>query len=106
MVSPRIVAEELRRQMGSRKVLSDFPTQEAYAIDAGIYKISPQAVVIIEDQTDIEAVLSYAQRTGIPLTARSGGTNLTGSAMGGGIILEISRPNQILEINPEEKWAR
>jgi FAD/FMN-containing dehydrogenase/Fe-S oxidoreductase len=101
-----MVVDELNRRFGAGKVLSDLPTKEAYAIDAGIYKIPPQAVVILETKTDLETILSYAQKTGISLTARSGGTNLTGSAIGAGIILEFSRLNRVLEINPKEKWAR
>ena len=34
------------------------------------------------------------------------GTNLTGSAVGSGIILDVSRLNRILEVNREERWAR
>jgi len=101
-----MVAHDLSHQLGTSKVLSDFSTKEAYSIDAGIYKIPPQAVVIIEEKSDLETVLAYAQKKGVPLTARSGGTNLTGSAIGQGIILEFSRLNQILEIHTEEKWAR
>jgi len=80
-----MVVEDLTPRLGAGKVLSDFPAKEAYAIDAGIYKIPPQAVVLIETKSDLETVLSYAQKTGIPLTARSGGTNLTGSAIGKGL---------------------
>jgi FAD/FMN-containing dehydrogenase/Fe-S oxidoreductase len=101
-----MVVDELNRQLGAGKVLSDFPSKEAYAIDAGIYKIPPQAVVLLETKSDLETVLSYAQKTGIPLTPRSGGTNLTGSAIGQGIVLEFSRLNQILEIDTKGKWAR
>ena len=42
----------------------------------------------------------------MPLTARAAGTNLTGSAIGSGLIVDISRMNQILEVNRDEKWAR
>ncbi|HET7057889.1 MAG TPA: FAD-binding and (Fe-S)-binding domain-containing protein, partial [Nitrospiraceae bacterium] len=48
----------------------------------------------------------YAVRSGVPLTPRAAGTNLTGSAIGSGIILDVSRLNRILEINREEQWAR
>ena len=48
----------------------------------------------------------YAVSRGIPLTPRAAGTNLTGSAIGSGIILDVSRLNRILEVNREERWAR
>jgi len=100
------VAADLRRVVGPEKVRDDFPTRTAYAVDASIYKITPQAVVVAESEDDIQAVLDYAARTGVPVTPRAAGTNLTGSAIGSGIILDISRLNRILELNREERWAR
>lgn len=102
----RAVAADLRRLVGSGKVRDDQPTLTAYAVDASIYKIVPQAVVLAETEADIQAVVSYAARTGVPLTPRAAGTNLTGSAVGAGIILDVSRLNRIFEVNQEEKWAR
>ncbi len=86
--------------------MSDFPTLTSYSIDASIYKIAPRAVVLIKETSDLEAVLQYAVPRNIPLTARSAGTNLTGNAIGEGIILEFSGYNQILEFNSEERWVR
>jgi FAD/FMN-containing dehydrogenase/Fe-S oxidoreductase len=42
----------------------------------------------------------------VPLTARAAGTNLTGSAVGAGIILDCGRMRRIVELNVEERWAR
>jgi FAD/FMN-containing dehydrogenase/Fe-S oxidoreductase len=102
----RSVAADLRRTLGGEKVRDDFPTLTAYAVDASIYKIVPQAVVLAESEADIQTVLDYAVSTGVPLTPRAAGTNLTGSAIGSGIILDISRLDRILELDREEKWAR
>ena len=46
----RAVAADLRRVLGSEKVLDDVPTLTAYAVDASIYKIVPQAVVLAESE--------------------------------------------------------
>ncbi len=100
------IAADLRRALGAEKVLNDAPTLTAYAVDASIYKIEPQAVVLPQSEEDIEAVLRYALRTGVPVTPRAAGTNLTGSAIGSGIILDVSRLSGILEVNREERWAR
>ncbi|MBI5410459.1 MAG: FAD-binding oxidoreductase [Nitrospirae bacterium] len=102
----RAVAADLRRILGHAKVRDDFPTLTAYAVDAGIYKIVPQAIVLVESEADIETVMTYAACNGVPLTPRAAGTNLTGSAIGSGIILDVSRLNRILEVNREDKWAR
>ncbi len=97
---------DLEQVLGPRKVLSDSPAITAYSIDASIYKVPPLAVAIIESSDDLAVVLSYARKEGIPLTARSGGTNVTGNAIGEGIILEFSRLNKILEVHEQERWAR
>lgn len=100
------IATDLRAILGSSKVQDDRPTITAYAVDASIYRIPPQAVVLVESEDDIAATIGYAVSRGIPLTPRAAGTNLTGSAIGSGIILDVSRMNRILEINREEHWAR
>lgn len=102
----RAVAADLRRLLGAGKVLDDGPSLTAYAVDASLYRIPPQAVVTADTEQDIAAVVGYATRHGVPLTARAAGTNLTGSAVGPGIILDVSRLNRILEVNREERWAR
>lgn len=100
------IAADLRAQLGSEKVKDDFPTLTAYAVDAGIYRMVPKAVVLVESEDDIATTVRYAVTRGIPLTPRAAGTNLTGSAIGSGIILDVSRLNRILEVNREERWAR
>jgi FAD/FMN-containing dehydrogenase/Fe-S oxidoreductase len=102
----RAIAADLRAQLGSDKVKDDRPTITAYAVDAGIYRIEPKAVVLVESEDDIAATVRYAATHGIPLTPRAAGTNLTGSAIGSGIILDVSRMNRILEVNHDELWAR
>ena len=103
--TPALVAD-LRRLLDGEKVLADYPTLTAYAIDASIYRLEPQAVVLIENEADLIKVIEYARTNRVPLTARAGGSNLTGNAIGEGIILEFSRMSRILELNREEKWVR
>jgi FAD/FMN-containing dehydrogenase/Fe-S oxidoreductase len=100
------VARDLRRLLGRDLVKDDGPTKTAYAVDASIYRMEPQAVVLVESEDDIATTMTYAVQRGIPLTTRAAGTNLTGSAIGSGIILDVSRLNRILELNREERWAR
>ncbi|MBI3610955.1 MAG: FAD-binding oxidoreductase [Nitrospirae bacterium] len=100
------IVSDLTRLLDPAKVLSDDPARTAYAVDASIYRLSPQAVVLIENEADLATVIEYGRQQHIPLTARSGGSNLTGNAIGEGIILEFSRLNRVLELNRDEKWVR
>lgn len=100
------IASDLRATLGVDKVKDDYSTLTAYAVDASIYRMMPKAVVLVESEEDIAATVRYAVERGIPLTPRAAGTNLTGSAIGAGIILDVSRLNRVLELNREERWAR
>ncbi len=102
----RSVGSDLRRRVGADKVKDDFPTITAYSVDASIYKIAPKAVVLAQTEDDIAETVAYALETGVPITPRAAGTNLTGSAVGAGIILDCGGMRQLLELNVEEQWAR
>src|SRR4029453_10865881 len=102
----RAVGSDLRKLFREDQIKDDRPTKTAYAVDASMYRMEPQAVALVESEDDIHRLLRYAGARGIPVAARAPGTNLTGSAIGSGIILDVSRLHRILEINREERWAR
>src|SRR5689334_12678334 len=102
----RAIGSDLRRLLRDDQIKDDHPTKTAYAVDASIYRIEPRAVALVESEEDINRLVRYAVERGIPLTARAAGTNLTGSAIGSGIILDVSRLHRVLELNAEERWAR
>ncbi|HKT36314.1 MAG TPA: FAD-binding and (Fe-S)-binding domain-containing protein [Nitrospira sp.] len=102
----RAVGSDLRRLFREDQIKDDHPSRTAYAVDASIYRMEPQAVALVESEDDIHRLVRYAVERGIPLTPRAAGTNLTGSAIGSGIILDVSRMHRILEVNKEERWAR
>ena len=64
------VAADLRRLLGNEKVRDDGPSLTAYAVDASIYRMVPQAVALPDDETDIHRLIRYAATHGIPLTPR------------------------------------
>jgi FAD/FMN-containing dehydrogenase/Fe-S oxidoreductase len=100
------IGNDLRRKLGEEKVKDDFPTITAYSVDASIYKVVPKAVVQAQTEDDIAETVAYAMASGVPITPRAAGTNLTGSAVGDGIILDCGAMKQLLELNAEERWAR
>jgi len=102
----RTIASDLRHLLRGDQVKDDASSKTAYAVDASIYRVEPHAVTLVESEEDIRNVITYAVTKGIPLTPRAAGTNLTGSAIGSGIILDISRLHRLLEVNNEERWAR
>ncbi|WP_031484154.1 FAD-binding and (Fe-S)-binding domain-containing protein [Streptomyces bicolor] len=78
-----------------------------YAYDASNYRVPPRAVVFPRSADDVVAVLRACRETGIPVTARGGGTSMAGNAVGPGVVLDFSRYlNRILGIDPVARTAR
>ena len=100
------IGSDLRHLLGAEKIKDDNASLKAYAVDASMYKIRPLGVVLPECEADIDQIVDYAVQHGVPLTPRAAGTNLTGSAIGSGVIVDVSRMNRVLEVNRSEKWAR
>lgn len=88
-------------------VQTDCLTRHLYSTDASSYKVLPTAIVMPKTVEDVQAVMRFAAKHSIPLTARGAGTSLSGQAIGPGIVMDYSRHfDHILEINAEEHWAR
>ncbi|MBI4021094.1 MAG: FAD-binding oxidoreductase [Candidatus Aenigmarchaeota archaeon] len=69
---------------------------DAYAADAGPYRIRPREVVIPKDEADVVAAVRYAARHRLSITARSAGTGLCGAAVGRGLVIDFSSLNRVL----------
>ncbi|MEA1865528.1 MAG: FAD-binding and (Fe-S)-binding domain-containing protein [Euryarchaeota archaeon] len=94
------IEKALRNVRG--EVYTDTPTLYCYSTDASIYRIVPSAVVCPLDAHDVKIAVNAAGVLGIPVTARAAGTNLAGSSLGTGIILDLSKNmNKILGIVQE-----
>ncbi|MBV7697523.1 FAD-binding and (Fe-S)-binding domain-containing protein [Streptomyces sp. TRM70350] len=78
-----------------------------YAYDASNYRVPPQAVAFPRSTDDVVAVLRACEETGVPVTARGGGTSMAGNAVGPGVVLDFSRyMNRILDIDVQARTAR
>ena len=79
----------------------------AYATDASAYREVPQGVTFPENEQDIIYLIQEAQKRHTHLIPRAGGTSIAGQVVGNGIVVDISKHfKKILEINPEERWAK
>ncbi|MFD5160638.1 FAD-binding and (Fe-S)-binding domain-containing protein [Streptomyces hawaiiensis] len=78
-----------------------------YAYDASNYRVPPRAVAFPRTADDVVAVVRACRETGIPVTARGGGTSMAGNAVGPGVVLDFSRyMNRILDIDVQARTAR
>jgi FAD/FMN-containing dehydrogenase/Fe-S oxidoreductase len=85
---------------------TDAATLHAYATDASVYRMVPQGVVIAGAIEDIAITLDACRAAGVPLTMRGAGTSLAGQAIGSGVVLDVSRLDQILAVDPDARLAR
>jgi glycolate oxidase len=79
----------------------------AYARDLTPYFALPDMVVFPETREHVVAILKIASERQIPITPRGGGASFQGSSLPvrGGIVLDMSRMNKILEISKEDMIA-
>src|SRR5471032_1311742 len=82
-------------------VVSDAGTLAAHAGDAWFASTLPQAVVFPRKAEDVAALLRFANRRKIPVTARGAGRGYVGGCVPkrSGIVVSFARMNRILEIN-------
>lgn len=84
------------------EVLDDGQTLESYSKDASIFQIKPKIVVFPKDSNDIKSTVTYALKNNLSITVRSGGTDMTGGAIGEDIILDVSKHlNKLIKVNAE-----
>ena len=100
------IADELGRRVDG-EVRFDPYSRLLYSTDASIYQMEPVGVVIPRNAADVQAVVEFGAREGIPVLPRSGGTSLAGQTVNHAIVLDFSKYlNNVLEVNAEEQWAR
>src|SRR5262249_31052143 len=99
------LAAELRAVI-TGEVRFDDGTRALYAVDGSNYRQVPIGVVIPKTIEEVIRRVALARKPGAPLLPRGGGTSLCGQSCNVAVIVDFSKYlNQILEINPAEKYA-
>ena len=89
------------------EVRFDKVSRALYSTDASVYQIEPLGVVIPRSAEGVVRAIELAAQHGIPITPRGGGTSQAGQSIGSGIVLDTSKYlNRVIEVNPDERWAR
>jgi FAD/FMN-containing dehydrogenase/Fe-S oxidoreductase len=100
------LAQHLRRHVQG-EVRFDATTRRLYSTDASIYQIEPLGVVLPKTAADVQTVVQITAEMKVPLTARGGGTSLSGQSIGPGVVMDCSKyVNAILEVDPAARTAR
>ena len=95
------VVKQLTKIVGKENVLAELKDLIAYSYDATPRQEMPDVIVFPRNTADVSAIMKLAHREKLPVVPRGAGTNLSGGTVPfkGGIVLEISRMNRVLEIN-------
>ena len=89
------------------QVFTDRASLISYEADGGLDKGMPEGVVFPHSTGDVVRIVQWAAEHTVPLIARGAGTGLSGGAVAdrGGIIVEFSRMNTILDIDEHGRTA-
>ncbi len=84
--------------------ISDPAALVPYETDAGLERAQPAGVLFPRSVSDLQQIVAWANRSGVPLVARGAGTGTSGGAVAerSGVIVEFSRMNHILEFDALE----
>ncbi len=96
--------QQLKRRLPTGVLRQDSGTLDAHAGDKWFAARTPDAVALPRTTKEVVAILQFAHRHAIPVTARGAGHGYVGGCVPqrGGIALSLARMNRILEINPRD----
>ena len=99
--------QSLEAVLSKGQVFTDPATLITYEIDAGLDRGAPEGLVFPQSANDVVHIVQWASEQHIPLVARGAGTGLSGGAVAdrGGMIVEFSRMNHILDLDQHGRTA-
>lgn len=111
MLMKNKLISDLKKNIPASNVLDTLEERYAYAQDATNIKAIknlPDAVVFVENTEQVQTVVKLANKYHIPIICRGAGTNVVGACVveHGGIILNFSKMNKIINISPENMTAK
>lgn len=99
--------DKIEAIVGPENISSDKVECLCFSRDMSVHVGVPDAIVFAETTEEISKIMALADEAAVPVTVRGSGTSVTGAVLAwkGGIILDISRMNRIIEINHRDGYA-
>ena len=100
--------EKLIEIVGRENFTDQLEELVPYSYDASMNVHRPDAAVWPESTEQVAKIVRFANEHRIPVVPRGAGTSLSGGVIPirGGIIVDLSKMNRILEISIENRYAR
>ena len=99
--------KDLIKIVGEKNVRVDEIERLCYSRDLSVHEAVPDVIVFAKATEEVSKIMSLANKEKIPVTPRGSGTSAVGSALAakGGILLDLSRMNHLLEIDKENGYV-
>ncbi|MBW1701590.1 MAG: FAD-binding oxidoreductase [Deltaproteobacteria bacterium] len=102
------IIAKIREIVGEENVFDDRVECLSYSRDLSVHEGIPDVVVFAHTTEQISAIMRLANEAKMPVTVQGSGTATTGASLPveGGILLDVHKMNNILEINKANFYAR
>ncbi|HTM77496.1 MAG TPA: FAD-binding and (Fe-S)-binding domain-containing protein [Devosia sp.] len=90
----------LKGVIAANKMMTDPLMTYAWSGDASSYRLIPAAVVFINSEDDVRAVMAAARAEHLPITFRAAGTSLSGQAVTDGVLAVLDDGWRTMKIHP------
>ncbi len=99
--------EKIEAIVGRENVRRDEIERLCYSRDLSVHEAIPDVIVFAKNAEEVSQILALANEEKIAVTPRGSGTSSVGGALAakGGILLDLSRMNHILEINSQDGYV-
>jgi len=99
--------EKIEAVVGGENVRGDEIERLCYSRDLSVHEGIPDVIVFATGSEEVSNILGIANEEKIPVTPRGSGTSAVGGALAakGGVLLDLSRMDHILEINRKDGYV-
>lgn len=96
--------EEIKKIVSTGTVYTDESDRYSYSFDASFGTYLPDVVIRTRDVEELAKLVKFANKEKIPIYPRGQSTSLSGGPLPvkGGIVLDLSVMNQVLEVDEED----
>src|SRR4030043_788708 len=99
--------EEIKNVVGEGNVHTGLIDRIGFSRDMSVHEGLPDVIVFAQTSDQVSRIVKVAAAQNIPVVARGAGTSVTGAVLPakGGILLDLSRMNQVIEINKNDGYV-
>ena len=85
----------------------DGDVRDLFSTASGPFSLTPRAVAVPRDESDVSALMEWAHRSGVPLVSRGAGTGMPGGNVGRGVSVDLTRQFSGLgAVDPDGRTVR